>query len=376
MKNLTRKAKRITRKKWIRTLAPSFLLLLCLELTFRVVGGEQAAPLIPDPVLNHTWRPSSRFIHTDFQNRGIPPYTHSYNSEGWLSEREFTQVKPQGTYRIVYFGDSFTEGTCPIEDSVPALVERNLTPPAGKRLEVINTGTSSYSPTLYYLVLKTKILKYQPDLVVVNVDMTDVFDDALYNSTLIVDGEGEPLSCPPGHPHKETSIRTADGIYKLSKFEVTLRSIVYSSAFLRAILKKIEDSKDKTISSTKVPALFAWCDPERSKETSDQVAYTIKMLGRFIRLAKRNGIKVVITGVPHREQLDGRWSLQPMTELETVAAVEGAGYLDSASELRGRLGGREPNQLFIKNDMHFNTLGYQIWAQAQISFLAKFIAAG
>ncbi len=63
--------------------------------------------------------------------------------------------KGDGIYRIAYLGDSFTEGTCSEVDSVLAIVERSLRAQGFKSVEVINAGTPSYAPTLYYLLLKT-----------------------------------------------------------------------------------------------------------------------------------------------------------------------------------------------------------------------------
>ncbi len=69
--------------------------------------------------------------------------------------RDVSRQKGDGIYRIAYLGDSFTEGTCSEVDSVLAIVERSLRALGFKSVEVINAGTPSYAPTLYYLLLKT-----------------------------------------------------------------------------------------------------------------------------------------------------------------------------------------------------------------------------
>ena len=172
--------------------------------------------MVTDAILNHAWIPGQLRVVRDFEKAGIPPFTRKVNSQGFIMEREISSQKTEGTYRVAYLGDSFTEGTCPEEDSVPAIVERSLRVPGYNNLEVLNAGVSSYAPTLYYLLLKTKLLAYHPDLVVVNVDMTDVFDDSLYGATLKTDENGEPVACPPGHPLLKTHRRTERGLEELS----------------------------------------------------------------------------------------------------------------------------------------------------------------
>ncbi len=73
------------------------------------------------------------------------------------------------------------------------------------RFEVINTGTASYSPVIYYILLRHYLLPYEPDLVVLAVDMTDDYDDHVYRESLIRDSGGNPWAAPPND--EDTKIR-------------------------------------------------------------------------------------------------------------------------------------------------------------------------
>ena len=84
-------------------------------------------------------------------------------TEGWLETYNVEYKKPKGLYRIMYLGDSFTAGTAPMDESVPSLVEQGLKL-VNKNIEVVNTGVSSYSPLLMYLLLRHNIIQYSPDL--------------------------------------------------------------------------------------------------------------------------------------------------------------------------------------------------------------------
>ena len=204
----------------------SVVVIAGLEAGLRVLDIPPKSNQIPHPVLNHTWRPNMTFVHREFAGRGIPPYAHTYNSQAWLEAHDIQQAKPSGTFRIFYLGDSFTECTCPMEQSVPRRVESALRPyfaQKGLAVEVVNTGTSSYAPSLYYLVLK-EILPYEPDLIVIDVDLTDVFDDWIYRSSAQFDASGDLIAVPPRGRLTNRFIRTAQGLRELTPLEKALNS--------------------------------------------------------------------------------------------------------------------------------------------------------
>ncbi len=326
--------------------------------------------LMTDEVLNHLWIPGQLRVVRDFEKTGIPPFTRKVNQQGFIMEREVYHQKREGTYRIAYLGDSFTEGTCPEGDSVPAIVERSLRVPGYSNLEVINGGTASYAPILYYLLLKTKLLAYHPNLVVVNIDMTDVFDDSLYSATLKSDANGEPIACPPGHPLLKTHRRTERGLEELA---MTQRMKVWLSEKSDAVKLVLQVISQRTLyhkgGDTCVPTAFAWCAPQRSPQTDEDVKRSMKMLTRLIRLAKSSGIRIVITAVPHLQQLEGKWSLQPMSDIGEVCAQENVPFLNPVEAFKEKLGSIPPQELYIPNDMHFNTQGYRMWGEIQLEFL-------
>lgn len=79
-------------------------------------------------------------------------------------------------YRIVFLGDSFTEGICiPYEETFVGLLASNL---AEKGVEVLNAAVVSYSPRIYYLKALYLIkLGLKIDEIFVCVDMSDILDE-------------------------------------------------------------------------------------------------------------------------------------------------------------------------------------------------------
>ncbi|MCF7837813.1 MAG: hypothetical protein K9N49_04215 [Candidatus Marinimicrobia bacterium] len=85
-------------------------------------------------------------------------------------------------FNIIFLGDSFTYGMkLPYDASVPYALERlaaqrHCAPP----VRAVNFGWVSSSPLLSYRLLMDIGRKYQPDLVVLLLDMTDFHDDLKY----------------------------------------------------------------------------------------------------------------------------------------------------------------------------------------------------
>jgi len=323
-----------------------------------------------DPVLNHIWIPDQSLTEIGYAQRGVPPYTIKINGQSWRMNGDVEPSKQAGSYRIFYIGDSFIEGTCPEEDTVPAIVRRELKLPGVDRIEVVNAGTSSYSPTLYYLLVKSRILGLSPDLLVVNLDMTDVFDDSLYRATLLVDEKGAPAACPAGHPLQGTHQRKINGLERVRLLERWVKWLQTRSDLAWLLIYNIESYyRTHAQGDSRIPRSFAWCAFDRSKETEEAVSFSMEMLARLIRLARESGVKVVLTAVPHRQQLEGLWSQQPMIDLALLCEREGVPFLNPVQAMRGRLGPLDPEAIYIPNDMHFNPRGYRMWAEVHLEFL-------
>ncbi len=148
----------------------------------------------PDPILHHSLVPGSRGVVSS------PDYRVEYriNSHG-LRDREFPLAKPPDVKRLLLLGDSYVEGIgLEWDETIGQRLEGHLEAKARGRWQVVNGGVASYSPTIEYLYLVSKGLGLQPDLVVLVVDNTDVWDDWRYGRTveLAEDGEVKMVRAP------------------------------------------------------------------------------------------------------------------------------------------------------------------------------------
>ncbi len=94
------------------------------------------------------------------------------NREGWR-DRDHAVAKPPGTVRIAVLGDSFTEAlSVEQEEAFWAVMERDLDRAlAAKRrhAEVLAFGVNGYNPAQELLVLRQRVWRYAPDVVLLAV---------------------------------------------------------------------------------------------------------------------------------------------------------------------------------------------------------------
>jgi hypothetical protein len=121
----------------------------------------------------HRYESGSTFSHCysgvtggDFDADGCVHYR--INSHGYRGP-EFRSEKPEGVYRIVLLGDSFTFGEGTPEPSIYAtrlregLLERGI---EGKRIEVVNLGVPGNDPVESRLIYRALGSRVRPDWVV------------------------------------------------------------------------------------------------------------------------------------------------------------------------------------------------------------------
>jgi hypothetical protein len=154
----------------ISTLAPGFLFTMQ-----RTPGGKTLRK--PDPVFHHTLAP----LFDGVDRWGELPYRVFTNNLG-LKDATTREVPAKSdARRILLIGDSFTEGIgLEFQDTFAGMLYRagqQRTP----KIEFLNAGVVSYSPTIYYDKIKYLLDSgLQIDEVVVLPDLSDIQDEALF----------------------------------------------------------------------------------------------------------------------------------------------------------------------------------------------------
>lgn len=140
-------------------------------------------------------KPNQKTIHIG--NTHEFSYPVKINSLGYRME-EFTIEKPADTYRILMIGDSMTFGYGVEEKyNIPSTLEEKLNQylkdQSRQKIQIINAGfASGKASDTYYLYLKNKGLKLEPDLIVVNYFLNNDISDLDDNIWQKVDQHGLP----------------------------------------------------------------------------------------------------------------------------------------------------------------------------------------
>ena len=134
-----------------------------------------------------------RFIYMDhhdgltsgngWKNRSVISHINRYGLRG----ENVKPKKPEGVFRILALGDSFTfgEGVADNETFVVQLekilnAEQNTK--AGCRYQTINAGVSGYNTSDEVTYLKNRWLMFEPDIVLLNFYLNDAYDESQFGA--------------------------------------------------------------------------------------------------------------------------------------------------------------------------------------------------
>lgn len=193
----------LLRTRWHEVVVRTWLIILSVSLTFIVVDLIAAAVLVkplspmlePDTVRHHKLIPNtnSRIEQPEFS------YIQHVNNLG-LRGKETSLQTPQGYYRVLVLGDSFTMGKGVEDDqtfSVLLETSLNLQKRCGATVvEVLNGGVDSYAPILSFLQLSRDLARLETDLVLLHLDLSDLLQEAVYRKEAVFDERGEIIAVP------------------------------------------------------------------------------------------------------------------------------------------------------------------------------------
>jgi hypothetical protein len=146
--------------------------------------------------VHHTLRPAQVFSvkHPDRDER-IRLAVNSFGFRG----REPQIPRPTGVYRVVCLGDDQTFGQAlPLEETFPHRLAELWREQSPVKIDAINAAVPGYCPLLMYLQFKLQFQSLSPDLVVVQIDPSDIAEDYACRRQLITSADRLPLSC--AHP--------------------------------------------------------------------------------------------------------------------------------------------------------------------------------
>jgi len=256
-------------------------------------------------------------------------YVHTYNSIG-LRDNNPLPGSLDTSYVIVGLGDSFTEGLgCPQDSTWIRQLDVKLRPDI-PNLIAVNAGHSGSDP--FYEIYKLKHLIYEayhPDLVILNINATDI-------NEIVYKGGPERFS--------KNAKRYRNGPW--------WKSLYISLHSFRMILHEFFGIQSHYYTDTDFARL-----QERSLELIHE-----EISGNLIPFARANNLDLVIVFTPILEELRiGAFPLQEINRLleQTSPDLATINMFDRFIELD-----LDFEKFFWKEDIHNNSMGYGIWADA------------
>jgi len=162
---------------------------------YHITNGRQRFIWLPDQYLGYIHSSDNKFKHSYTEGERIT-IDHQTNGLGFIGD-EINIEKEEGTFRIIVLGDSFSEALqVPSDKNFSGQLQyllNNRSHNKYKRIEVLNTGVSGYSPLNYYLYFKRELAQLKPDLVLVQIFANDVFEDNTATPKSLLDEDGLPL---------------------------------------------------------------------------------------------------------------------------------------------------------------------------------------
>ena len=351
--------------------ALAFTLLGLIESAFIVVdvvsGGSLSARRAPDLELGvRSWT----VHHAMRPGYDIPPVrTNSFG----LRSPEVSVPKAPGTFRILLLGDSFTFGFQAVGDTVFARKLEQILRGRSATVEVVNAGVLSYCPLLEYLQYRHHLQALEPDLVILNFDMSDVQDHLEYSRNLVASSAGVPLFVT------EPSLGEAPGwMPGLLSFQWAGRHLAAAARRRESAVEGVPFARDED--------RYIWA-LDNGPEMDREVQSTLAPLTNLADLLRHDDIPLLLATYPQPWQVSadatplppirdqygiGRGTVhlndRPFRKLEAFAAAHGLPFFNATDAFRQD---SDPAGLFLASDFHFTARGHAVYATALADYLTE-----
>ncbi len=255
-------------------------------------------------------------------------YVHKYNGYG-LRDRQFKLQKDSNEFRILGLGDSFTEGVGAEEDSTwLKQLEHMLNEHGGKiKYTTMNGGVHGSDLIFSYDLFTRCLMKYKPDLVILNLNSTD-------NGELTVRGDNQRFD--------------AKGNFRAKKGPWW--EFIFGSSFVvRLVVLNLLHYSWQLQS----PVEWRWEEQNSINRISEKIT-------DYYILAKKNNFSFLLILQPLMQDLpDGKEFMKRLNIDPGVRTIDLTGVYNNLINVQ-----RQPASLYYwPVDGHFNARGYGVEAE-------------
>jgi hypothetical protein len=361
-------------KLWIVVLSVSVTFLLADIVAGYFLIKPLSPEIVQDEYRHHKLVPNtySRFEQRDFS------YIQRVNNVG-LRGNDIELRKAPEKYRILMLGDSFTMGKG-VEDhqTFSALLEKAV----NKRcrtgtaitIEVLNAGVDSYAPILSYIQLTRDLEPLEPDLVVLNLDVSDLVQETVYRKQAIFGSNGDIISVP-GNARK---------LELHEKIRIWTDKHLYMTRLILFYTNKLFDYRELSVREMITQANLEIAKHTLAEDTEDRKEQWENIFDSILRIKKycdSKKKKFLLTVYPwghqvnEREWMPGRYTFIPrdaivsdksIQEIRRFAKNNQIQLLDLFPIFRS-YDSKQP--LYFNYDNHWTPDGHRVVASGFLQFL-------
>jgi len=273
-----------------------------------------------------------------------------------------------GKYRLLFIGDSFTEGIAvEYPQTFVGLIDSALAP---EGIEVLNAGVAGYSPIIYWRKIKYLIedVGLRFDELAVFLDISDPQDEV--RKFCLDDNENVR--------YVDNSGSTSGSGSELNGIGVWVRKNTIATFLALRIVRDLYDQV-----CVRKPAVV---DHDESRWTTDSASFRAYgreglarmeiYMDRLVDLLKEHDIKLMVAVYPWPSQIYyGDLNSIQVSYWEDWCRKHGVRFLNCFPYFfnRNNGGGRikEIGKYYIKGDYHFNANGHRLIADAFLDFYDK-----
>jgi len=321
---------------------------------------------IPDEYRHHKLQPKTQL---NFATREYN-YIQKINNLG-LRGGDIQVNKPRNQYRIIMLGDSFTMGKGVEDDKTfSALLEKDLNKKFiihnNRIIEVLNAGVVSYSPILSFFQLTKEVGSLSPDLVVLNLDMSDLMQEMAYRNMATYGDDGQIIGVDGYKDKKPVAARVRRWINR--NLYITRLFFFYLEKFSgEVIVENVVSQAD--------PELLRHTLAHDSVQRKEQWQDVFDSILKIKRYCDDSGIKFLLTTYPWGHQVSknewrpGRFALVPENAVvsdRSIKTIEEFSMNNSIDLLNvfpvfRRYNGKSP--LYYSYDIHWTSAGHKLMAE-------------
>ncbi|RJQ48959.1 MAG: hypothetical protein C4538_02905, partial [Nitrospiraceae bacterium] len=344
---------------------------------------------IPSEVYHHDLKSRmSVFLKTTMW--GDRQYRLFTDSFGFKSKAVKETPPASDKYRILFIGDSFTEGVgMSFEDSFVGIIADKL---SRENIEVLNAGVATYSPIIYWRKVKYLLeesgLKFNE--LIVFIDMSDIYDEAYCytlgaNGNVIYLNEKVCLGQDTGNT-KQNEIQQQNTQRDIqSRVKEFLRNNTIINYF---VLNKVFDfimhkEEHPVYDYDNVPKYMI--SGKRGMWTMNDQLYEefgkrglekgSLYMGKLVQLARKHNIKLTIAVYPWPAQIfHNDLNSRQVSFWKEFAAENKIGFLNYFPcflNLNKDKPLKTLDEYYLERDMHWNEKGNRLVAEVFLKFYGK-----